>query len=741
MSCQYSRPTLQVLLTAFASLLFFAVQAWAAPHSNFARRSSGGNGGSKVAAPIIAAVVFLFAVPLVFYRKTVLSKLQRTSLYSMLAPRPASTTVRDLTAEEIAGTAATNQAQATAPSRPERRARRTRRTPSQISTRSLPAYMKEPGEHELVIIQGSQDMEDAPLTAQVVMPPVSEDEDESANSQSHDMSQTSSYVIVNDDALVQTPLLEPDDSNGTTHERDDPNDPAPVQTVDISDIPHNDQSSPLLDNPELSDPRGEAPPYFEVVGDLAEAGAPRDLARVETTDTLPIAPDTMTITDTESSTAPVTRRRSVFRGLIDAASRALSQPHVTPHPPRTFRPSVDVAASSPSPRPSDLSIRPARTRSPHVGHRGAQSGSGSALSIASSALGRAMSRTGTRSVSNVAAGLTSPSMISIGSISAPLTHTAVRTDFVYPRSGPTPQQLKLISSVESVSKFGVPYGPDAVAYASASLVNLHGPPPDFEERTSLDGVPGPSDSTMRARSRSTHSRMLSDGNAPESRPPQSPSSSSSPPRRSSATSALASSESEIAASLPPPETGAPSKDPPNAGSAFEPFDTFDEVKEQSPSETAPPRAPSPSPTVGTISTITTAPTIKATASELVPVTESPHDTAISSSRQPSRPGTATSTTRKVVVPSSFRMPSTPPGRAHLGSRSSSIETFRTALSGGHEQTRGSERGMSDTENETDSFTDAEGGAETETETTLATPIAAAPAENRVLGPEPHSLSV
>jgi hypothetical protein len=55
--------------------------------------------------------------------------------------------VRELTAEEIAGPAAVAQ------SRPAGRSRRTRRTPSQISTRSLPAYMKEPGEHELVIIQ------------------------------------------------------------------------------------------------------------------------------------------------------------------------------------------------------------------------------------------------------------------------------------------------------------------------------------------------------------------------------------------------------------------------------------------------------------------------------------------------------------------------------------------------------------------------------------------------------------
>jgi hypothetical protein len=52
----------------------------------------------------------------------------------------------------------------------------------------------------------------------------------------------------------------------------------------------------------------------------------------------------------------------------------------------------------------------------------------------------------------------------------------VRTDFVYLHSGPTPEQLKLISSVESVSKFGVPYGPDAVAYALAWSISTGHPP-------------------------------------------------------------------------------------------------------------------------------------------------------------------------------------------------------------------------------------------------------------------------
>ncbi len=78
-----------------------------------------------VQAPVIAALVFLVAIPMIFYRNEVLSKLRRMSLPSVLVrQRPSPTTVRDLTAEEIAGTAATNQAQAATAARANRRVRR-----------------------------------------------------------------------------------------------------------------------------------------------------------------------------------------------------------------------------------------------------------------------------------------------------------------------------------------------------------------------------------------------------------------------------------------------------------------------------------------------------------------------------------------------------------------------------------------------------------------------------------------
>ena len=95
--------------------------------------------------------------------------------------------------------------------------------------------------------------------------------------------------------------------------------------------------------------------------------------------------------------------------------------------------------------------------------------------------------------------LSSPSTVSINSlsISAPLTHTASRTQFTFPQlaatmattatkmgAAPTPEQMRVIAAREAIGKFGVPYGPDAVAFAAAREVGggvVGPPPPGFEE--------------------------------------------------------------------------------------------------------------------------------------------------------------------------------------------------------------------------------------------------------------------
>jgi len=77
-------------------------------------------------------------------------------LAGLTAPVPApNTNTREVTAEQLAnGIAAPGDGEAgSGEARPARRSRRPRRTPSQVSTKSLPAYNKEPGDEELVIFR------------------------------------------------------------------------------------------------------------------------------------------------------------------------------------------------------------------------------------------------------------------------------------------------------------------------------------------------------------------------------------------------------------------------------------------------------------------------------------------------------------------------------------------------------------------------------------------------------------
>lgn len=107
--------------------------------------------------------------------------------------------------------------------------------------------------------------------------------------------------------------------------------------------------------------------------------------------------------------------------------------------------------------------------------------------------------------------LTSPSMISLNSISPPLTHTATRTEFTYPRTGPTSEQVKFLSSKDTFGRFGLPYGPDAIAFASSSRLDL---PPDFDsvhQPSFRDISPDPNDGSASSLRRSTSARRPSAG--------------------------------------------------------------------------------------------------------------------------------------------------------------------------------------------------------------------------------------
>jgi hypothetical protein len=199
------------------------------------------------------------------------------------------------------------------------------------------------------------------------------------------------------------------------------------------------------------DPRGEAPAYFEVVDQDLNPGLPT---------TQPSSVQSETLPEPESQ-----QRRSGFRTFLNRMSKMS-------HVPEHRRAESDQSFTSDGHRPS-------RSIQSHTSsHRPSQSGSGLSMF-------HTLSRQRSIQTLNSSVHLNSPSLISLNSISSPLSHTLIRTEFTYPKSGPTPEQLKVISSRENFSRFGVPYGADAIAFAaSSSRQDLEPPPPDFEASSS-----------------------------------------------------------------------------------------------------------------------------------------------------------------------------------------------------------------------------------------------------------------
>ncbi|KAK1228330.1 hypothetical protein PQX77_008625 [Marasmius sp. AFHP31] len=390
-----------------------------------------------------------------------------------------------------------------------------------VSTTSLPAYMKEPGEQEVVIFRGPADMEDVPIasvTAAVEMPTVAEDGD-SENSvreqyapmpdSPHDMP-----LLQNDDeepgSRSFSALAPPttDDQGRTSVETSNYN------SEEGSSLARVDTALTADDTP---DPRGAAPAYFEVVdlSDISGSTGESPIGNDNATTTTPGAPNIAQRNDNSDTQTPATSRRSFRISNIfgrsgshratQSSSSAIRQP-VPPPPgiPVTNNTNVNRGHSR-TESTGGLSLTTTVSRSTQGspaarsrsrisvitnGHRPSQSSS-SLLSLVNP-LHRKKS-TATLNSAN----LTSPSMISLNSISAPLSHTLVKTEITYPRSGPTPEQLKLISSRETFARFGLPYGDEAVRWAKSrtELVDDGVPPPEFEEIAGASGSSGPSGSS------------------------------------------------------------------------------------------------------------------------------------------------------------------------------------------------------------------------------------------------------
>ncbi|PPQ92499.1 hypothetical protein CVT25_010332 [Psilocybe cyanescens] len=441
------------------------------------RDGEGANSGMspRIWVPIVVAAIIIFVITLLAWSKTSWRRSLRLFSFSGAAavggPIGGATTTgpRELTAEQLAGTINGDIQTGTAAARTTRRARRPRRTPSQMSVTSLPEYNKEPGDEELVIFRG-RDAEDATMPAAVAMTSLDEERDESASS--HDNSQPSRYSPM-PTSPHDMPLLQDDTPYGDLSLQSLPNlvpgADGVRHSVDAGSQSSHETSSLMRTNSNLPDdspdPRGEAPAYFEVVdpNDLQHNRAATGVAR---------QPSTASRVSRASPPEPnPPARRSGFRTLLNRMSMSSSH-HTHTHNRNESLGSTFSSNLSHAAEPSNGALS---------NHRTTPSGSGSLLSVN-------MFRTISRQRSNHTLNsnrLNSPSLISLNSISPPLTHTVTRTEFTYPKSGPTAEQLKVISSRESFARFGVPYGADAIAYASSSRLDLL-PPPDFD--SSLDAL-------------------------------------------------------------------------------------------------------------------------------------------------------------------------------------------------------------------------------------------------------------
>ncbi|ELU38644.1 hypothetical protein AG1IA_07328 [Rhizoctonia solani AG-1 IA] len=153
--------------------------------------------------------------------------------------------------------------------------------------------------------------------------------------------------------------------------------------------------------------------------------------------------------DADATVRP--KRKSVFRHLgrfhINRPSGSSAGHGSTP--------SESVEMTDTSPRPSTSTHRPSGSTSAFT-HRPSTSLSVNAhkpspsLSSLSLILTRSQSPTMSRTSLN---------------ISSPIPTTLVRTELSYPRAGPTPEQIRFLSSRESLGRFGMPYGEEAIAAA------------------------------------------------------------------------------------------------------------------------------------------------------------------------------------------------------------------------------------------------------------------------------------
>ncbi|KAG9098919.1 Cytosolic seryl-tRNA synthetase [Ceratobasidium sp. 370] len=371
-----------------------------------------------------------------------------------------------------------------APPRPQRRRRR--RRASQISTKSLPAYNEQAGDEEIVLVRRTE------------RDSMSDDDDYESNPRdgrdsTHENSRSFDATPLLDDTSPEMGQIslasstrgrsigDHDEQDSQQHPaRPDPSNDTSISVSTTEDATNNTTLPPpnTAGTSATNIPIGDAPPYAEAIHtNGGEAGATQETANSEdgqssqtpvAADPSPSAPDNAAEADTFGTLRP--KRKSVFRQLFalnkpGSTSTALSDSvEMAPTAPRQSLSAASATQGAGRHRPSNSISTLAST---------AASGRGHALSPSLSSLLLTRSRSPTRSSDSLAQRLT---------ISAPIPTTLVRTELSYPRSGPTPEQIRFLSSRDSLGRFGVPYGEEAVAAAARSRENISSmvAPPQYE---------------------------------------------------------------------------------------------------------------------------------------------------------------------------------------------------------------------------------------------------------------------
>lgn len=455
----------------------------------------------QVWVPAVVVVLILLGVFCVIWTRTnVMNRLR-----GIRTPQTSET--REVTATQLAN-GGRNGRNVNATTRP--RTRRTRRTPSQMSTTSLPAYMKEPGAQELVIFRGPEAMDASDAIAEAREAEDHEDERDSTSiiRSEPPESSTEHHLQADSDSVDNENL-----NVGTTtegHHRSSSRD-----TVD---------SRVALIHPTYEVP-SEAPPEYDFESGHRESSSlpsilvPPGLA----TSPEPTSPGLSSLSQSNVQTpvaasnpltpeSPQSSRRSRIASRVSNLLHFRNSSSISSIPPLAEsepQARLSVTGTSSNAAISAISLNdppaspPTTPPAQHTRHRYSQSG-GSSSTLNLALPFRTLSRTRSRSSNNLNSGiiagsrsqanLASRSSLSLslaaGSspIGAPLSHTLVRTEILFPRGGPTPEQLKLLSSKDNPRRFGVPYGEQAVAHAEQSRLDLAlDPPPIFESPTAEAG--------------------------------------------------------------------------------------------------------------------------------------------------------------------------------------------------------------------------------------------------------------